>query len=363
MSRLNGLDEIDAYNKVLRTHFDYGNRTKAQLMAELVFPFITFPLYNLQYWIDTAFESPWLVEMLLDASRTSLDVEDQKQFTIDNSNKLQAALLNGNVRIGNTLFKLNPSLFDALNLVTQPGSQIEQRLSAPIKVGVDTLLQTTGQEPMFNKESKYSNETVTNLNRLGLGNVEKTLDKWGLYSITRAANNIVKGVASLDNAMGTDIVPDDFETIDSAADIAPSLLSEYKQNYGARIGENFTRNKIKTTSGTHYITSQSQTGTVVKSTFYPTKYPKISYTAGRSYNRIPSARRYYSPRRYYPYTGRYYNWYKNWKANRVNPYYITQPATVESLQYVFKGLLYDLGMNKYMLRAYNTNHLAKHRDR
>lgn len=356
MSLRRGLSHEEAYGRALKTHFDYGVASKGRMYAELLFPFVTFPMYNLQYWCESAFKNPALIELLLDMSRTSLDIEQQKQYTLDHSTKLQAAILNGNIRIGNMMFKVNPSLFDAYQMLVTPTKQIEQRLIAPVKVGVEALKQ------QVNPTQDYVTENDTNLSKIGLGEVEKILDEWGLYSITRAANNVLKGVATLDNAMGTNIVPDDMETIDSPSDVVPSLFSDFKQNYGARLGENFTRDKIKTTSGTHYITSQSQTGVVVNSTFYPTKYPKVSYTAGRSYNRIPSARRYYSPRRYYPYTGRYYNWYKNWKAKRVHPYYITQPASAESLQYMIKNLLYGLGMDSQMLRAFNERQFAKHRD-
>ena len=343
MSKANGLDYIDAYNKVLRTHFDYGVKSKGMRTAELIIPFITFPLYNLQYWIDAAFESPWLVEMLIDASRTSLESEAHKQFTIDNSNKLQSALLNGNVYIGGMLWKVNPSVFDAFNLITNPAGEVQQRTLTPIKALADGVLKGTGI--LKEKEPEYVSKTVTNLDKLGFGELEKTLnDKAGLYTLTRLANNVVKGIALLDNKMGTDVIPDNLEVADSVADVIPSMAQEYKNKYGAHIGENFDTIKTTLNTGVRYNTVQTQTGLISKSTFYPTKYPNVKKTAGRSYNRIPYAKRYYSGS---------YNTYNRWKANRVTARSISTPASAESLQYVFKGLLYNLGMNPKIIRMYN----------
>jgi hypothetical protein len=135
------------------------------------------------------------------------------------------------------------------------------------------------------------------------------------------------------------------------------MVGDYKQNYGARIGEDFATYKLKTYGGTYYHTYQTQTGKHTKTSYYPssyssgsslsvrpTRYPSSKRFPGRSYKRIPYVRRYYNNS---------YNWYNRWKAERVHPYYITQPATVESLAYTFKGLLYDVGMNPKILRAYD----------
>src|SRR5574344_967448 len=198
MGLAKGLDEAEAFSRVLRTHFDYVGKSKAQMYAELVFPFITFPAYNIQYWVDAAFESPWLVELLLDTTRTSLDFEEQKQFTIENSQRLQAALLNGNVRIGDTLFKVNPSLMDAFQLVQNPMEQLDQRALAPIKLATKAILEGTGALKEQQEEGTYVNENVTNLAKLGYEEQEKILNDLGLYTITRAANNITKGVFLVD---------------------------------------------------------------------------------------------------------------------------------------------------------------------
>lgn len=304
MGLAKGLDEAEAFSRVLRTHFDYGGKSKAQMYAELVFPFITFPAYNIQYWVDAAVESPWLIEALLDTTRTSLDFEEQKQFTIENSQRLQSALLNGNVRIGDTLFKVNPSLMDAFQLVQDPAEQLEQRALAPIKLVTKDILKGVGA---LKEEDTYVSETVTNLTKLGYGEQEKILNDLGLYTITRAANNITKGVFLLDKerqqARG-------FETTNSITDIVPSLTSEYTQNYGARIGEDFGR----------------RTGTV-----------KPTRRAAYSTQRIPYTKRYYSSS---------YNFYNRWKAQSYGRAKAMRnlPPTPESLEGTIRNIFFSNNM-------------------
>ena len=313
-----GLTEADALARTVRTHFDYGMKTKAQMYAEFVIPFITFPLYNLQYWVTAAFESPWLIEALIDASRLSLDVEEQTQYTLDHSQYLQSQINNGNIRIGDLVLKLNPSVYDAFNLVTNPEDQLNSRILTPIKTGVQQLV----------KQNNVS-ENDTNL-----GNF---LDSAGLYPLTRTAN-VIKNV--IDELGG------DETAIDSVADVLPSVAKEYKQKYGARIGENFSNIKIRTSTSTIQNTVQSKTGIVTKQKYYPHSYtttPKISKTAGRSSKRIPSTKRYYSSS---------YNMYNRWKLNRAKTY-IPAPASPEALAQTFKNLYYKFELNPKLVRIYN----------
>lgn len=346
MSRAKGLNDYEAFNEVLRTHFDYGTKSRAQMYAELIFPFVNFPLFNNIYWSEQIYKNPQLVELILDASRSSLDIEQQKQYTLDNGKYLQSLILNGNVRVGNTITKINPSLFDAFNLVSNPVDTFKNRMGTVPKNIIDMVLEGTGHKKIFNpdpEDEEYVSKNDTNLNKIGLGKVEEQLNIWGLYSVTRLANNVLKGVAYLDK-------DGDLERTDSIADIIPSLYGEYNQNYGARIGEDFATYRYTTPTSTVYDTVQTATGRVVSTKAYPKKtYSKgssggYSRTPGRSYKRIPYVRRYYSNS---------YNWYNRWKAERVNPYRIQQPATPESLAYTFKGLLYDLDMNPKILRAYD----------
>lgn len=339
-----GLGQMDAYNRVLRTHFDYGMRTKARMYAETIIPFVTFPLYNLQYWTEAALQSPWLIELLLDMSKSSLNIEDQKQFTLDNSNRLQAALLNGNISIGGTLFKMNQSVFDAFQLVTDSGvpdillkgklsGQLNQRLVAPVKKGLEQL------------NKKDVNEFVTKTDE-----VTQLLNDLGLYNITRTARNITKGVNTLKQSIGLDINIDD-EVINGPEDIVPSLFQDSSQNYGARIGEDWTYGRLTGSSGTSYTTTQTGTGITTKLKYYPKNnfsyntYPSIKPTAGRSYNRIPYTKRYYSPRSY--------NAYNRYKGQATARQFTGQTPSPESMRYAFKNLLYNIGYNSKALRYYN----------
>jgi DNA polymerase III epsilon subunit-like protein len=291
MDRSIGMDNLQAYDDVLRTHFDYRSKTKAMMKLELLFPFVTFPLYNLQYWIDAVNKSPWIVRNLLHMSRSSLNIEEQKQFYIDNSFKLQNALLNGNVKLGSTLFKTNPSVMDAYNLVTQPVEQMYSRLLAPLKV-VELF---TEQRDVY-------------------GNVIDTDTKMQNYlknvlAIYQVVERPVQVVTNLTEPLGTDFGYEEGDlsgkflqvkkgSLDNLADVLPSITSEWKQKYGNKIGETFT--------------------------------PRRSY----SKQRIPYVKRYY---------GSSYNFYNRWKAQsymRKNAMR-NLPPTPESLENTIRNVFFS----------------------
>lgn len=326
MGKLQGLDQVDAYNKVLRTHFDYGVRTKARMYAELLIPFVTFPMYNLQYWTDAAFESPWLMEVILDAARTSLDVEDQKQFTIDNSQQFQTALLNGNILIGNTLLKLNPSLMDAFQLVATPSTQLEQRLIAPVKLGVNLL---TKKDYLKNR---YSNNYVTDWGQVRTNNkLQNAMSDVGLYPLYRPIEFGEKFVKSIERLSDESIK--ESETLNGIEDYVPSLFRDYTTKYGNKISEDWMTTKRRTAVNTVYTTQQTQTGKVVGVKVYP------------SSKSIPYTKRYYSSRSY--------NSYSKWKAMT---YAYAKTGTIPnpaSMAAAYKELLYKMGYNPKTLKYYN----------
>ena len=325
MSIEEGLNASEALTRTLKRHFDYGVRNRAQAIFEYVIPFSTFPMYNLQYWADNITESPWLIEALVDASRMSLDIEEQNQFMLDNSEAVQNRMYNGQIKIGNTVFKINPSFYDAFNIANIP-EQLDTRV---MSIWKSLYKGVTGL-----KEQESVSEYSTNLDKIGLGEFEKTANDLGFYPLTRVANTILKGV-------GTLLGPESgLETIDHPADVMPSFLSDGRQKYGTKLGETFDTIILSTPQNNIYNTMQSQTGRLTKSTMCP----KVSYTAGRSYNRIPYVRWYY---------GGSYNFYNSWKAQRASRYPAQVPPSPESLQYAFKGLLYDLGMDPLFIKMYN----------
>lgn len=121
----------EASAHLLRTHFDYGTKSKAMVYLESVIPFANFTVQNLRYWADELTDSlfPW--SMLLDAYRPMANQDEYSLEDVAQNFSLQARIVSGNLVIddetGRTL-KLNPSFMDALATAMMPQKMAERIL-------------------------------------------------------------------------------------------------------------------------------------------------------------------------------------------------------------------------------------------
>jgi hypothetical protein len=174
------LDEAVA--QVLKTHFDYSDKSLAMWYTEMVFPFMSFSFKNMSYWVETLMSSGRVVGALENILRSILDYqslfnpdyevyrnydysfdfeEDVKNFGPNQPWQLINAarlyhMLSGNIvwdtgkdvtRVVDygdgpekqitdlfAVFKLSPSCVDAVSMLYTPLNQFEQRMLPPYKI-------------------------------------------------------------------------------------------------------------------------------------------------------------------------------------------------------------------------------------
>lgn len=176
LQRLELGDTIDAANRaIIKTHFDYDDKTIGMLYTEILFPFMSFSYKNLNFWIETMYKNPLLVGQMENIFRpllnyNSLFAPDQEayedyDYTFDWSKDVQSHqtnipwtmvnaarlyhILNGNVLIKHkdtvmhdagygekenelySVFKLSPSVLDATKMLFTPLNTYSERLLPP----------------------------------------------------------------------------------------------------------------------------------------------------------------------------------------------------------------------------------------
>ena len=179
------LDEATA--RVLKTHFDYSDKSLAMWYTEMVFPFMSFSFKNMSYWIETLMNNGRTAGALENILRSILDYqslfnpdyevyrnydysfdfeEDVKNFGPNQPWQLINAarlyhMLSGNIvwdtgkdvtRVVDygdgpeeqitdlfAVFKLSPSFMDAVNMLYTPLNQFEQRMLPPYKILYETV--------------------------------------------------------------------------------------------------------------------------------------------------------------------------------------------------------------------------------
>lgn len=135
-----GLTVSDAIKKVNMTHFNYSDKTPFLEFVENIFWFSTFPLNNLNYYLNHGLmENPTLLRTLVDAQTVSWNSNDYSYEELKKTNFLSYHALAGNLRFGNHIFKLSPSLFDMIGLMTDPFGNITDRLNPFISLPFEAM--------------------------------------------------------------------------------------------------------------------------------------------------------------------------------------------------------------------------------
>lgn len=135
-----GLTVSEAINKVNMTHINYSNKTPVLEILENIFWFSTFPLNNLSYYLNHGlFENPMLLRTLVDTQTVSWNSGDYSYEELKKTKFLSYHAMTGNLRLGNYIFKLNPSLFDMIGLMTDPVGNITDRLNPFLSIPFDAM--------------------------------------------------------------------------------------------------------------------------------------------------------------------------------------------------------------------------------
>jgi hypothetical protein len=193
----NGATVNEAISAVIRTHFDYSDKTYAQYVLEIFIPFMSFSMKNLEYYANLVNDCSWVLPTLRDVMTPiwnfdSLTASDEQLYNAyDRSmsvndyinlkpsapwTQIQAAqlyhMLAGNIilpldktayktyedyngalkkEIKNVyqVFKLNPAFMDAVNLVFNPTDSIAQRMIPPVQFVGDWLWSLVDEKQSF----------------------------------------------------------------------------------------------------------------------------------------------------------------------------------------------------------------------
>lgn len=125
-----GLPIQDAIDRVIKTHFNYKDPSDILEMCERVFWFSTFPINNLNYYINEGFsKSPTLLKLAMDTQIASWNNGEYTYEELKKTNFLAYHAMTGNIRIGNVIIKTSPSLFDFINLVGDLPGNVRDRLN------------------------------------------------------------------------------------------------------------------------------------------------------------------------------------------------------------------------------------------
>lgn len=139
-----GLTVNESLNKILRTHFNYANKTKDELMLEFAVPFVSYPVRSFMFWQEAFFENPTKTKVVVDAIMFSWGTE-----TLSENDYAEYQASRGNLPLGEHALQTGLTFMDALSAPGYSGKygalpdQVGRKLNPIIK----NLMFTEGRSP------------------------------------------------------------------------------------------------------------------------------------------------------------------------------------------------------------------------
>jgi len=103
-----GLTVNESLNKILKTHFNYANKTQAEVWAEMVIPFVSYPIRSIEFWNEAFYQDAVTARTLSKAMLLAWGDE------IDDNDYAQYQMSRGNIPIGNYALQTGFTFADAL---------------------------------------------------------------------------------------------------------------------------------------------------------------------------------------------------------------------------------------------------------
>lgn len=151
-----GANVDEAMQSVLKNHFDYSTKSIPMMYAEYFVPFLSFTTNNLVFWLDSVEKFGWLGTLYRDITTPIWNFDEYSNMELNNNRSLQYQVLAGNVVLSdNLVVKLNPSITDAIRMVTDPSewySRITPVVRLPAQLFFDLAM--TGKSELLNDPQK-----------------------------------------------------------------------------------------------------------------------------------------------------------------------------------------------------------------
>lgn len=149
-----GADYTTALSKLAKVHFDYSFKTKAEQLAEMVFPFTTFSLRNYSYWIEMLEKHPWIMRNYTHLMKPHWDFKDYTPEELARDYRVQSQILNGQLKLAEfnnkvITFKANPSIQDAIRMFIDPINAVYEKLATPLAAATGEYTQPENMLPII----------------------------------------------------------------------------------------------------------------------------------------------------------------------------------------------------------------------
>lgn len=155
-----GLSKNESLNRILTTHFNYSNKSQAEMYGEFIIPFISYPLRSFEYWSEALFSKGIETRTLFKG------LEVAWGDALDDNSYAQYQMSRGNIPVGDHVLQTGFTFMDAWQMGNVSGEygilpdQAMRKMNPLIKNLVQPGLtpeQRIGRMPGISHVQKFAN--------------------------------------------------------------------------------------------------------------------------------------------------------------------------------------------------------------
>lgn len=151
-------DQGWAYDKIIKnisvTHFNYGIKSKAAIMAELFIPFYSFNVKNLIYFVDELLTRPKFIYNMFNFYTPIWNFDDQNYYELSHNSSLQYQMIAGNIPLKDLIpgvnsditLKIGLSMLDTMFTLVAPVTSIMSKLAPPVSLVLNSINEYTSDQ-------------------------------------------------------------------------------------------------------------------------------------------------------------------------------------------------------------------------
>lgn len=141
-----GLTKNESLAKILKTHFNYSNKSHAEMYAEFIIPFISYPLRSFEYWSEALFEKGVETRLMFKSLEVAWGDE------LDDNAYAQYQMSRGNIPVGNIALQTGFTFMDAMQMSNVSGEY--GPLPDQLMRKVNPIIKNMITDPAFGKVSQ-----------------------------------------------------------------------------------------------------------------------------------------------------------------------------------------------------------------
>ena len=144
-----GYTSSQAWKQVMNNLFEYSTTSKTSAYMKFIFPYWTYLTNQIRWFLECFTEQPELARLIIKTYENHWEQDDRfrNEYAFNNGSVLYTKYAGDLLdKDSNMTLKIGPSLFDSLAMMSDPAGEISSKLSIPLQVLYNTIMEYVADE-------------------------------------------------------------------------------------------------------------------------------------------------------------------------------------------------------------------------